>query len=126
MSLTKEAVMKKMKDENTVILDILPEDDFKRLHIMGSESFTFGQNVRSFLLAVEKKYGKEKFFITYCANRADSLSSRNAAFVLKEQGFRAEDYPGGIQEWSDAGLPIEGTEAEIREAFAEAMPTPAK
>ena len=115
-----------MKDESTVVLDILPEDDFKRLHIMGSESFTFGQNVRSFLLAVEKKYGKEKFFITYCANRKDSLSSRNAAFVLKEQGFRADDYPGGIQEWSDAGLPIEGTEADVREAFAEAMPTPAK
>ena len=55
-----------------------------------------------------------------------SLSSRNAAFVLKEQGFRADDYPGGIQEWSDAGLPIEGTEADVREAFAEAMPTPAK
>jgi rhodanese-related sulfurtransferase len=126
MSLTKEAVMKKMKDENTVILDILPEDDFKKLHIMGSESFTFGQNVRSFLLAVEKKYGKEKFFITYCANRADSLSSRNAAFVLQEQGFRAEDYPGGIQEWSEAGLPIGGTEADLREAFAEEALPPTK
>jgi rhodanese-related sulfurtransferase len=126
MSLTKEAVFKKMNDENTVILDILPEDDFKKLHIKGSENFVFGQNVRSFLLAVEKKYGKEKFFITYCANRADSLSSRNAAFVLQEQGFHAEDYPGGIQEWSDAGFPIEGTEAEIRETFEECKPRAVK
>jgi rhodanese-related sulfurtransferase len=126
MSLTKEAVMKKMKNENTVVLDILPEDDFKRLHIRGAESFVFGQNVRSFLLAVEKKYGKDKFFITYCANRAVSLSSRNAAFVLQEQGFRAEDYPGGIQEWSDAGLPVAGTEADIREAFAAELLSPAK
>lgn len=119
MSMSKEAVREKMKDENTIVLDIFPDDDFKKLHIMGSDSFVFGQNVRTFVLAVEKKYGKGKFFIVYCANRADSLSSHNAAVVLKEQGFKAEDYPGGTQEWSEAGFPIEGTEADIRAAFAE-------
>jgi rhodanese-related sulfurtransferase len=120
--MSKEAVQEKMKDENTVVLDIFPDDDFKKLHIRGSDSFAFGQNIRGFSQAVEKKYGKEKFFIVYCANQSDALTSHNAAFVLQEQGFHAEDYPGGTQEWSDAGFPIGGTEADIRAAFAEDAP----
>jgi rhodanese-related sulfurtransferase len=126
MSLSKEEVSEKMKDADTVVLDILSEADFNKLHIKGSDCFTFGQNVRSFLLAVEKKYGKGKFFITYCANRADALSSHNAAVVLKEQGYNAEDYPGGIQEWSEAGFPTEGTEAKVlgeKEAAESQPPT---
>lgn len=125
MAMTKEAVQEKMKDENTVVLDIFPDDDFKKLHIRGSDSFEFGQNVRGFAMAVEKKYGKEKFFIMYCANRADALSSHNAAVVLKGQGFNAEDYPGGTQEWSEAGFPTGGTEADIRAVFAEDATPPA-
>lgn len=122
MAMSMEAVQEKMKDENTVVLDILPEEEFKKLHITGSDSLEFGENIRTFGTAVEKKYGKTKFFITYCANQADSLVSHNAAVVLRGRGFTAEDYPGGTLEWSEAGLPIEGTEADLREAFAEAMP----
>jgi len=126
MSMSKEAVQKKMKDGNTVVLEVFPKDSFEKRHISGSDSLEFGQNLRGFALAVEKKYGKEKFFITYCANRADFLSSRNAARVLKEQGFRAEDYPGGTQEWSEAGFPIEGTEAAFFTAFVGPPPPPPK
>ncbi len=110
--MSKEALLKKMKDENTIVLGVIPKSDFEKLHIKGSDFIAFGQNVRSFVLSVEKKYGKGKFFITYGASRGDSLSSHNAAVVLKEQGINAEDYPGGIQEWSEAGFPTEGTEAK--------------
>jgi len=123
MSMTKEAVQKKMKDGNTIVLDVFPKDSFEKRHIRGSDSLQFGQNLRGFALAVEKKYGKGKFFITYCANQADFLFSRNAARVLKEQGFHAEDYAGGTQEWSEAGFPIEGTEAAAYTAFV-GPPTP--
>jgi rhodanese-related sulfurtransferase len=122
MSMTKEAVREKMNDPNTVVLDVLSEDDYNKLHIKGSDCFTFGQNVRSFLLAVEKKYGKGKFIITYCASLADALSRHNAAVVLKEQGFEAEDYPGGILEWSEAGFPTEGTEAKSLAAMDSTQP----
>ena len=33
-----------------------------------------------------------------------------AAKALQESGFEAEDYPGGIEEWYAAGLPVDGTE----------------
>jgi rhodanese-related sulfurtransferase len=124
MSMTKEAVLKKMKKDDTVVLNILPEEDFAKLHIKGSDSITFGQNVRSFVLAVEKKYGKEKFFVIYCANREDALASHNAVVVLKEQGFKADDYPGGIQEWAKAGFPTEGSEAMIPETSLEETEPP--
>jgi rhodanese-related sulfurtransferase len=117
--MTKEAVREKMLDKNTVVLDVFPDDDFKKQHIKGSESCEFGQNVRSFAQTVERKYGKEKFFIIYCANRENALSSHNAAMVLNERGFTADDYPGGTQEWSEAGFPTAGTEDDFRAAFKE-------
>ena len=38
-------------------------------------------------------------------------SDEDAAKALLAVGFKAEDYPGGIQEWSEAGYPVEGTMA---------------
>ena len=35
MSMTKEAVKEKMKDPNVMVLDVLPDNDFAKLHIKG-------------------------------------------------------------------------------------------
>ncbi len=37
MSLTKEEVFEKMKEEGVVVLNVLPEPDFQKLHIQGSQ-----------------------------------------------------------------------------------------
>ncbi len=111
MSMTKEAVQDKMKDTNVVVLDVLPENDFAKLHIKGSESLPLGLNADDFVQSVEKKYGKDKFFITYCASLTCNAGP-TAAKALQKKGFRANDYPGGIREWSESGFPIEGTEAK--------------
>jgi rhodanese-related sulfurtransferase len=111
MSMSKEAVKEKINDKNVVILDVLPESDYAKLHIEGSENLPLGLNASDFAEAVEKKYGKEKFFITYC----DGLTCNagpDAAKALQKKGFKANDYAGGIQEWSQAGFPIGGTEAK--------------
>ena len=67
MSMTKEAVKDKMLDHNVVVLNVLPDNDFAKMHITGSENLPLGLNSSDFVEAVEKKYGKNKFFITYCA-----------------------------------------------------------
>jgi rhodanese-related sulfurtransferase len=59
---------------------------------------------------VEEKYGREKHFITYCAGPQCSAGP-HAAQLLKENGFKAEDYPGGIEEWHDSFFPVEGLES---------------
>ena len=117
MSISKEAVKDKMKDQNTVVLNVLSEGDFAKLHIKGSQNLPFGQNNDEFVKAVEAKYGKEKFFITYCASLTCNAGP-NAAKALQEKGFKATEYAGGTEEWSQAGFPTEGSQAKEPEAVA--------
>jgi len=111
MAMSKEAVKDKMKDQNVVVLNILSESDFLKLHITGSENLPSEGNA-DFAGAVDEKYGKGNFFITYGAG-FNSVYGSNAAKALQEKGFKAADYAGGIQEWSQAGFPTEGTEAKV-------------
>jgi rhodanese-related sulfurtransferase len=111
MSMSKETVRDKMKDLDVVVLNVLPDNDYAKLHIKGSENLPLGQNPGDFVQAVEKKFGKDKFFITYCAGLTCNAGP-NAAKALQQKGFKANDYAGGIQEWSEAGFPCEGTEAK--------------
>src|SRR5271170_2163763 len=122
MTMSKETVQDKMKDANTIVLNVLPEADFSKLHITGSKNLPFGTDAGAFVQAVEKMYGKEKFFITYCAGLTCNAGP-NAAKALQEKGFKATEYAGGTKEWSEAGLPTEGTEAK---APAVAAPVAAK
>ena len=110
MPLTKEEVLEKMREESVVLLNVLPEPDYQRLHIQGSQSLPLTLDYGGFLQEIEKKHGKQKLFITYGdhLSRADGAS---AAHAMRVHGFRAENYPGGIQEWFESGLPTEGTQA---------------
>jgi rhodanese-related sulfurtransferase len=119
MSMTKEAVKDRMKDGNVVVLNVLPENDYAKLHIKGSESLPMGLNSNDFVQAVEKKYGKTNFFITYCAGPNCNVGP-NAAKALQDQGFKANDYAGGILEWSNAGYPVEGSEVKDPGGIGEA------
>ncbi len=112
MSMTKEAVKDKMQDNNVVVLNVLPDNDYAKMHIAGSESLPLGLNSGDFVQAVEKRYGKNKFFITYCAGLTCNAGSE-AAKALTDKGFKADDYPGGMQEWSDADFLTEGSAARI-------------
>jgi rhodanese-related sulfurtransferase len=117
MSMTKEAVMEKMKEKNVVVLNVLPDADYAKLHIKGSENLPLGLKAEDFVQAAERRFGKTRFLITYCAGFTCNAGP-DAAKALKARGFEAEDYPGGIKEWSDAGFPTEGTEAKQAEPAA--------
>ncbi len=110
MALTKEQVMEKMKEKDTVVLNVLAKEEYDKLRIKGSGSLPWGKDAPAFTKLVGSRYGKDKFFITHCANYS-CPAGPDAAKALKAAGFRAEDYPGGIQEWSQAGLPTEGSMA---------------
>ncbi len=111
MGMSKEAVRDKMMDGNVVVLNVLPESDYAKLHIKGSDNLPMGLKDDDFVQAVEKKYGKDKFFITYCAGLTCNAGP-NAAKALQRKGFKANDFKGGTEEWSNAGYPTEGTEAQ--------------
>ena len=113
MSLTKEEVLEKMKEEGVVVLNVLPEADYQRLHIQGSHSLPLTLDYGGFLQEIEKRHGKQKFFITY-GDRLSRADGASAAHAMRIQGFKAENYPGGVQEWFEAGLPTGGNQAGVQ------------
>ena len=119
MSMTKEEVQVKLRDSNVVVLNVLPDSDYAKLHIKGSENLPLGLKTSDFIEEVTKRFGKSKFLVTYCAG-ATCNAGPNAAKALKEKGFQADDYPGGMQEWLEAGFPVEGSEAKQPVAAASA------
>src|SRR5580698_8237686 len=98
-----------MKSDKVVVLNVLSKSDFKKLHINGSESHPMTADPAIFSKEVAEKYGKGKPFVVY-GDRFGLLESYLAARALEEHGLRALNYSGGLQEWSRAGLPVEGTE----------------
>jgi rhodanese-related sulfurtransferase len=125
MSMTKEAVQEKMKEKDVVVLNVLSDGDYAKLHIKGSENLPFGLRTEDFVQAAEKRFGKTRFLITYCAGLTCNAGP-DAAKALKARGFQAEDYPGGMKDWSDTGLPTEGTEAKPTAAPVAVAATAAK
>src|SRR5580658_3437940 len=111
MPLTKEEVVQKMQEEGVVVLNVLPEADFQKLHIQGSQSLPLTLDYGAFIQEIERKHGKQRLFITY-GDHLSRMDGASAAHAMRIHGFTVENYPGGIQEWFEAGLPTEGTQAQ--------------
>jgi len=109
--MTKEEVFQEMKEEDVVVLNILPEAEHQKLRIKGSYNVHLGDDHQAFVRTVEDLHGRDKFFITYCANN-HSHKAALAAKLLHENGFEAEDFPGGLHAWMESGYQVEGTMAE--------------
>src|SRR5581483_946119 len=112
MPLTKEMLRKKLRSRDTVVLNVLSEDEFLKLHIKGSINIPLTQNREEFAQEVENRFGKDKLFITYSENII-CAAGPNAAQALKVRGFKTETYLGGVQEWAEAGLPLEGFKSPV-------------
>ena len=113
MPITKEDIISQMMEKDVVVLDVLPKEDYEKLRIKGSESFSIiGMRPEDFARSVEVKYGKDKHFITYCSG-FPCRHYQEAADALVKQGLKAEGYSGGIQEWAESGLPVEGSQVRV-------------
>lgn len=112
MSINQEGVVVKMQRTDSVVLNVLSEPEFKKIHIQGSYSSPFFEDRKAFALGIVGRFGKDKFFITYASN-ITSHAAIDAAQALQDQGIYAEPYLSGMKEWSQAGLPTEGTLAKV-------------
>ncbi len=112
MAITKEEILEKMKEKNTVVLNVLPKTDYDLLRIKGSQCLPLvGTRPEKFVQEAGEKYGRDKFFITYCSG-FPCRHFMEAAAALTQAGFKAEGYAGGIQEWAESGFPMEGLQAK--------------
>jgi rhodanese-related sulfurtransferase len=116
MSISKEAVVEKMRKTQVVVLNVLSEGEFQKLHIQGSYNLPLTPDHGAFAREVERQYGKKNLFILYGSN-ITSYAAIEAAEALQKRGFEAEAYLSGMKEWIGAGLPAEGTYASKKAIF---------
>jgi rhodanese-related sulfurtransferase len=111
MGITKEELRERISEKGVVVLNVLSVADFDKLHIRGSRSEPQEQDYGAFVQGIEKRYGKQRFFITYGTD-VICATGPNAAKILRDHGFKAEGYLGGMEDWNKAGWPTEGTGAK--------------
>jgi rhodanese-related sulfurtransferase len=86
-----------------VLVEALPADDFRRLHLPGAISIPADQ-VRN--LALELLPNKDVEVIVYCAG-PQCHASKEAANQLAALGYsNVRHYVGGKEDWISAGLPV--------------------
>lgn len=103
-----DQVFEDMRRDETVVLNVLPPAEFRKLHIKGSENLPLGKDPDAFGKEVMEKYGRERKFIVY-GERFGLLDSYIAARQLEDRDLKVLNYSGGIEEWFRSGLPVDGT-----------------
>ena len=92
-------------NDDFLLINTLPPDDFKTTNIPGS--LNIPENRDDFVEQVKTSAGgKEKPVVVYCASK-ECNSSTSAAEKLKDAGFEeVYDYEGGAEAWRKAGKEI--------------------
>jgi rhodanese-related sulfurtransferase len=94
------------------ILDVRSRGDFEKAHIQGAISLPLSEIEEGSVRMLHKW----DFIVTYCTS-FDCQASTRAAEKLIALGFsNVVDYKGGIKEYREAGLPIEGAQAGSEQA----------
>jgi rhodanese-related sulfurtransferase/CBS domain-containing protein len=90
------------------LLEVLPSDEYKRVHITGAKNLPLSMISRS----TADRFPWEKPVVTYSRNCRCDQGPR-AAWRLASLGFtQVFYYVGGKDDWLANGLPIEGEQAE--------------
>ncbi|NBC48443.1 MAG: rhodanese-like domain-containing protein [Gammaproteobacteria bacterium] len=110
-TLTREALKAMIdRDEEIVLVNVLDPSAFEQAHIPGSYNVPatekeFEANIRALGASEESRV------VLYCSN-FECNASHAAGKRLEQAGFRnVHRYAGGIEDWMDAGYPIEGEAA---------------
>ena len=91
-----------------VLAEALPEKYFRDWHLPGARHLPHDEVTR---LAATVLPNKSAEIVVYCANRS-CQNSHIAAAKLAQMGYEnVTVYAGGKQDWSEAGLAVERSEA---------------
>lgn len=100
---SRDQLLEMMESEEIVIMNVLAKHAYDRIHIKNSISAPYDRLENGDFDSIEKT----KILVIYCASY-DCGASRTAAALMRERGFDARAYEGGIKEWSESGYPTEG------------------
>lgn len=103
-SITKDELASKMGSGSIVVVNVLKREAFDKIHIRGSISIPRIDLEEGRWEELDK--GRE--VAVHCSSY-ECGASRLAADFLESKGFDVKAYEGGMKEWCEAGLPVEGT-----------------
>ncbi len=112
-TISKKELADKLHSPNLAVVNVLATakpvgddkayESYESIHIQGSISIPRGE-----LEAGRwRELDKSKEIVVHCSSYECS-ASRKAADFLESKGFNARAYEGGLKEWAEAGLPMEG------------------
>lgn len=103
-TINREELRQAIEEGTVVVLEALPPAYFEKEHLPGAQNLPLDAlDERAPRLAVDKN----QMIVTYCSNTMCN-NSAVAAERLRELGYRnVRKYPGGKQDWIEAGLPVE-------------------
>ena len=99
--ISKEELSKRIQDNDVIVLDVRPVEEYKNGHIAGALSVPLSQ-----LKDKLKEIPQDREIIAYCRGQYCVLSVE-AMKILRDAGYRAVRLKEGLPEWKEAGLPVE-------------------
>lgn len=111
-----ELVRMREEGKDFKLVDVLSRESFRNEHIKGAISLPVDEIEKG----ASKLLKKSDLIVTYCAS-FDCQASTNAAEKLLSLGFKnVLDYKGGLKEYKEGDLPLEG---KLHEAAAVNTPS---
>lgn len=100
--------VQRLIEQGAQVLDALPPEEYKRLHIAGALSMPLHEVVRGL-----DTLDRGRAVVTYCADNQCDLSGRLAARFVFEGFGDVYEYGPSLADWAAYGLPLEGDDAGI-------------
>lgn len=91
-------------EDDPLLVMAMDQRRFDTAHIDGSISFDS-------LLADLATLNRSREVVVYCTGPQCAASKLRAAFLVDSGFTNVSRFAGGLAEWSEAGLPLEGTQA---------------
>ena len=106
--ITRDELKTAIDHDEVTVVDALPESYYSQQHLPGALNLVEADvSVRAAALLPDK----DAAIVTYCSNTS-CQNSQAVAAILTNLGYtNVRKYRDGIQDWVEAGLPVEGSAA---------------
>lgn len=96
-----QELQRRVKNNQVILLDVRPVEEYANVHLPGAVSMPLAELKRGF-----GKLPKTREIVAYCRGPYCVLAA-DAVAILKKAGYRAVRLEEGVNEWKQAGLPVE-------------------
>ncbi|GAB2563576.1 rhodanese-like domain-containing protein [Nocardia heshunensis] len=103
--ITREELVQEIETGSVIVLDALGGEYYAKAHLPGAVALVEDEvETRAPQLLPDRAAA----IVTYCSNAA-CANSQHVATKLEQLGYtNVRKYRDGIQDWTEAGLPVEG------------------